>query len=232
MYTVLVDLPVHIPVKEIYRYMGYPAEYKDIPPTLENMVEEEIIVARALLLPKATYLTCVYNQQTGCVLTPDASIAITGAGIQNHLTNCTKATLFTCTVGSAIEPKIDAYFKTGEFTRAIILDAIGSAAVEYVADTLNQYLHTAAHRQQHSLVSRFSPGYGDWNLSIQQELVRVAGGSAIGIEVTESSLLLPRKSVSGIIGWLPGLDAEQRPPVSPCITCQIRNCKNPICKGG
>lgn len=231
MYKVLVDLPIHMPIKEIYRYMGYPAEYQDIPSTLEYMVNEEIGAAIPLLLPKATYLTCDYDKEINCIITPDGTLKITGSGVQNHLIKCTKATIFTCTVGAAIEPMIDAYFKSGEFTRAIILDAIGSAAVEYVADTINQYTYAAAHRQKHYLVSRFSPGYGDWDLSIQKELVHAAGGQAIDIQVTESSLLIPRKSVSGIIGWVPGVD-DQLSTISPCHLCQMPRCNNPICKGG
>lgn len=232
MYEVLTDLPIHIPIKEVYRYMGYPKECQDIPSAVEHMVAEEVATALPVLLPKATYLTCGYDKNTHCVLIPDGGLKITGTEIQNHLAKCTKVSIFTCTIGSSIEPLIDTYFRDGEYTRAIIVDAIGSAAVEYVADTLNQYLSAAAHREKHHLVSRFSPGYGDWDLSIQEDLVTAAGGRAIGIQVTASSLLIPRKSVSGIIGWIQGFNQQQPLHVSPCLLCQIPRCNNPICKGG
>lgn len=212
--------------------MGYPEEYQDIPSSLKYMVEEEITTAIPLLLPKATYITCDYNKEKNCIITPDEPLKINGKTIQNHLNKCTKVTLITCTIGSTIDPYIDSYFKTGEFTKALILDAIGSTAVEYVADTMNQYVHTAAHRQQHSLISRFSPGYGDWDLTVQKELVNAAGGQAIGIQVTSSSSLIPRKSVSAIIGWIPGLKNQQNSYTSPCDLCQMPRCTNPICKGG
>jgi hypothetical protein len=226
------DLPIHVPTKEVYRYMGYPEKCQDIPTAIGHMVEEEIAAAMPLLLPKATYLTCGYDKNKHCVLTPDGRLNIIGTKIQNHLAKCTKVSIFTCTIGSSIESLIDAYFKDGEYTRAIIVDAIGSAAVEYVADTLNQYLHTAAYRQKHHLVSRFSPGYGDWDLAIQKDLVSAAGGQAIDIQVTASSLLIPRKSISGIIGWIKGFTQQQPKHVSPCLLCQIPRCDNPICKGG
>jgi hypothetical protein len=225
------DLPIQIPMKEIYRYMGYPDDFQDVPANLRYMVEEEIAAALPFLVPKATYLNCKYDKETNNVITPDGGLLINGADIRKHLNNCTQVTLFTCTIGSTIESAIESNFKSGEFTRAIIIDAIGSAAVECAAEMVNQYIYAAAYHQKHTLVSRFSPGYGDWDLAIQKELVHAAGGQLIGIQVTDSSLLLPRKSVSGVIGWIPGLD-KQTPPISPCLLCQIPNCNNPICKGG
>jgi hypothetical protein len=173
-----------------------------------------------------------YDAAEEIMYNKEGNLQLLGPNICEHLINCTKVTIFTCTIGAAIDPLIDTLFKAGEFTRALALDAIGSAAVEYAVDTLNQYLHAAAYRQQYSLVSRFSPGYGGWDLTIQKELVALAGGTAIGIKVTDASLLIPRKSVSGIIGWVPGLDKMQQGMTSPCTLCQIPKCKNPICKGG
>jgi len=233
MYQLLVDMPIHIPIREVYRYMGYPASYQAIPPALNTMVEEEIAAALPLILPKATYATYEYDAENNrAVLPAPKTLPINGSIIQNHLRKCKKVTLFTCTISSAIEPVIDDHFKNGEFTRAIILDAIGSAAVEYATDTLNQYVHATAYRQDYKLTTRFSPGYGDWNLIIQQELVQAAGGPDIGIQVTESSLLIPRKSVSGVIGWIPKGTVQGESQTSPCLICKVHNCDNPICKGG
>ena len=233
MYQVLVDLPIHIPIKEVYRYMGYPASCQTIPPALIAMVEEEIAAALPLILPKATHATCAYDAENNRAILPASkTLPFNGTIIQNHLQECEKVTLFTCTIGSASEPVIDAYFKNGEFTRAMILDAIGSAAVESAADTLNQYLHATAHRQNYKLTTRFSPGYGDWDLNIQQALVEAAGGPDIDIQVTASALLIPRKSVSGVIGWIPAGTVQRASQTSPCLICKVHNCDNPICKGG
>lgn len=233
MSEVLADLPINIPIKEVYRYLGYPESCQEIPPALRLMVEEEIAAALPLIQPKAAYATYDYDKKTNRVVLPEQkTLIILGSAIRNHLHNCAKVTVFACTISSALEPAIDMYFKTGEYTRALILDAIGSAAVEYATDILNQYILAAAHRQNYRLVSRFSPGYGDWDLSIQQNLVRAAGGDAAGIRVTESSLLVPRKSVSGIIGWVPDKTSQEELPTDPCSICKIKDCNNPICKGG
>lgn len=230
MVEVLLDFPIHIPLLEAHRYMGFPLGF-DIPKQIARMIDEEVALAADLITPKATYYTMDYDKNNNVVYNKEDNLNLCGASINNHLVNCTQATLFTCTIGPNLDTLIDTCFKTGEFTKALVLDAIGSAAVEYVADTLNQYLSTAAYRQRYSLVSRFSPGYGGWDLAIQKDLVALAGGSAIGITVTDTSLLIPRKSVSGVIGWQPGLNLNVNTP-PPCELCQIRKCKNPICKGG
>ena len=48
---------------------------------------------------------------------------------------------------------------------------------------------------------RYSPGYGDWDLTVQAELLRLVGAEAISVTCTETSILQPRKSVTAVIGW-------------------------------
>jgi cobalamin-dependent methionine synthase I len=50
---------------------------------------------------------------------------------------------------------------------------------------------------------RFSPGYGDWTLDNQPQVLQLAEAERIGITLTESNIMIPRKSVSAVIGWKP-----------------------------
>ena len=47
-------------------------------------------------------------------------------------------------------------------------------------------------------------GYGNWPLEIQPELGKIIKTEQIGLQVTENYLLFPRKSVTAIIGLMPG----------------------------
>ncbi len=47
---------------------------------------------------------------------------------------------------------------------------------------------------------RYAPGYGDWTLSDQAPLIALVDASRIGIILTEEHLMLPSKSISGVIG--------------------------------
>ena len=51
------------------------------------------------------------------------------------------------------------------------------------------------------LIMRFSPGYGDWALSAQRELLRMLDASrTVGVSLTDTMLMVPSKSVSAVIG--------------------------------
>lgn len=48
---------------------------------------------------------------------------------------------------------------------------------------------------------RFSPGYGDFPLSAQKEILDgLEAGKRIGITLTEGYLMMPSKSVTAVIG--------------------------------
>ncbi len=43
---------------------------------------------------------------------------------------------------------------------------------------------------------RASPGYGDWDVREQGKLFRIVPAERIGVTLSESSMMMPRKSVS------------------------------------
>lgn len=70
---------------------------------------------------------------------------------------------------------------------------------------------------------RFSPGYGDWPLDSQAEMLRLATASQIGLNLTSSLMLTPRKSVTAIIGLIPK-NKDTEPEKQSCKYCPKSNC--------
>ena len=70
---------------------------------------------------------------------------------------------------------------------------------------------------------RFSPGYGDWDIHAQPELLRLTQAESIGISLTESLMLRPRKSVTAVIGLVRGENGDEKLPKG-CATCTKLNC--------
>ena len=69
---------------------------------------------------------------------------------------------------------------------------------------------------------RFSPGYGDCPLTAQRSIVDALNATRlIGLTVTPTSLLMPTKSVTAVIGLFDGEvhDAQSRPT---CNICRMR----------
>lgn len=101
-----------------------------------------------------------------------------------------------CTIGPALEAEVAARSAAGESLRALMLDAIGSAAVECVVAQTASRLRAIAGKGGLSAGARFSPGYGSWPLEWQRELFKIIDGAAIGVRLNDSCIMEPRKSVS------------------------------------
>ena len=81
---------------------------------------------------------------------------------------------------------------------AVMLDSGASVLVEQLCDDFERYIDE---RVDGYTTGRFSPGYGDSPLELQKTVVSyVDGGRRIGLNVTASNLLVPRKSVTALIG--------------------------------
>jgi hypothetical protein len=126
------------------------------------------------------------------------ALRIPGASLAKNLAGCSRAILFAATIGA--EP--DAQRRRAAVThpsRAAVLDAAGTAAVEAFCDVL-----CGRWRQTHPtlfLRPRFSPGYGDVPLAVQRELLPfLDSGRRAGICLTDALLMVPQKSVSAVVG--------------------------------
>ena len=112
------------------------------------------------------------------------------------------------------------YFRNGDPVTGYIIDTIGSEAVERVADILESRLLDVLADDSLKITNRYSPGYCDWSVSEQQKLFSLLPEHFCGINLTDSSLMIPVKSVSGIIGIGSDVTREEYP----CRFCSRTDC--------
>ena len=88
-----------------------------------------------------------------------------------------------------------------DIAAGVASDALGSALAEQMADAAEAELRNAAAGQGRYLTGRYSPGYGDWPITVQP-LVAAALDTArrAGLCVTDTNLMTPRKSVTALLG--------------------------------
>jgi|YNPMSStandDraft_1061717.scaffolds.fasta_scaffold00483_10 cobalamin-dependent methionine synthase I len=118
------------------------------------------------------------------------------------LKNSQQVTVMAGTLGQPIIDEIQNLLARGEITTAAILDAIASESIDHCMDWMQAILLREHLRFGSRPTMRFSPGYGDWALPIQQDLVRCLQAEEIGLSVhPESYILQPEKSITAVIGW-------------------------------
>lgn len=122
-----------------------------------------------------------------------------GTTLLHHLTGCAEAYLACGTLG----PGLDALQRRVSVTSgadALIVQAIGAALIERHMDGVEEEIR-AELASGESLVTRYSPGYGDFPLEAQRELLAILDAPrTIGVSLTDSLLMVPSKSVSAVIG--------------------------------
>lgn len=162
-----------------------------------------------------------YDKIHHAIVSDKTSLVLTGTSIHRHLDGAKEVAVLAVTVGEAVERAIEEAFADGNYSHGLLLDAAATTAVEMAADWLNHQIDTAAQKRGLSTAFRFSPGYGDWQITVQNDIIRLAQGDTIGIRVTEASMLLPRKSVTALI---PLRDYPTEPCANGCQTCPQKNC--------
>lgn len=160
--------------------------------------------AEALLLsrPRAVWNIYPYEPATGTIDAP-APLRLAGDKVRGHLAGAGEAAVLAVTIGPALEEEVSRLFAAGEYTAGLLLDAAGTAVVEQAADAADAFIADQAARRGLKTRSRFSPGYGDWDITDQPAMVALAAGERIALTVTPSCMLVPRKSVTAVIGLAP-----------------------------
>ncbi|ABZ85046.1 conserved hypothetical protein [Heliomicrobium modesticaldum Ice1] len=176
---------------------------------------------------KALWKTFPYDPERSAVGT-DPVIILEGRDIVAHLAGAESVVIMTATIGQALERAVEEHFAAGRYVQGMLLDAAGTAAVEAVADQANRYIEEEGARRGYRATWRFSPGYGDWPLTVQPALLAAVEAGKLPVSVTEGLMLNPQKSVTAIIGLVPRTVASNKKTdivcQRGCTACPKKDC--------
>jgi hypothetical protein len=202
--------------RETLRYAGL-RPGAELPPALVKKTGEE-----ALIYAEPAGVWELFDYDPPWLKKGDVAYQPAGAQLCRHLRGARRVALLAATVGEALEERVNELFAAGAYSGAVLLDAAATAAVEQAADGICACIGAAAQKEGLRAGVRFSPGYGDWPLSEQPQLLRLTGASAIGLTVTSSLMLKPRKSITAALGLKP--PSEPAAPFG-CDACAHSNCQ-------
>jgi hypothetical protein len=140
--------------------------------------------------------------------------------VYGQLKKSESAAIFLCTAGEEIGKMSRWAMKSGDLLEGYIYDVVGSEIVEAAVDLMQNDLEKSIASSGNKITNRFSPGYCGWDVSEQQKLFQLLPGTYCGIRLTDSSLMDPEKSVSGIIGI--GKNVRHLPYT--CNICDMKDC--------
>ena len=189
----------------------------------QQLLRRSIENCNRLLKPVVLYKENPIKETSGGSLILEGDISLKGARLSGAMRNCTSTTVFLATVGSALDEKISTLMKKKQFAEAYIYDAIGSVAAEETVDIFQRGYDEKLGKRQKTSTLRFSPGYCDWPIEEQKKLFRILDSTVIGVELSPTCLMRPRKSISGIFG-VGHSEHLGKKSFNPCKRCSYDNC--------
>lgn len=149
------------------------------------------------------------------------ALKVCSENLGRNLRNCEKAVLLGATLGAGVDLLLRRYSLTN-MARAVVLQACAAALLEEYLDCWQEELRREQEEAGFFLRPRFSPGYGDFSICHQQEILGVLEASKkIGVSLTDGNMLTPTKSVTAVIG----LCRERMPcRIEGCAGCGKKDC--------
>lgn len=177
--------------EETLRYLRYTDQV--ITQEQDALIDSAIAEVLEYASPRTVHRIFDLNEKDG-LLTIDAELDLHFSDLQKLLSGCGSCLLIAGTLGVQLDQRMR-YVSRFDMAKYVIMDAAANALVEEICDTLQQSLPFA------SLTFRFSPGYGDVPIALQKQLLQVLdAGRRIGLTLTSNMLMMPQKSISGIVG--------------------------------
>ena len=210
---------------EILMYLGYRGQ--EITADIKDQIKRCTAEALSCCNPRLVYkILPVYSGQID-------TLPLEGHDIQALLESSEKAVVFAATLGSEAESLL---MRSGvkSMSDALIMDAALSSVIENVCDNFEEDMRRVAKSEGLYLTDRYSPGYGDLPLTSQTLLCELLNTHRrIGLTVTPNHLMIPRKSVTAIMGMSVKEPTLRRKGCEVCsmfLNCDYRK-EGKICNG-
>jgi len=218
---VLTDLALAIDPDEVLRFQGYTRGI-DVPPAdVLALFDEALALGRRLMTPRAVVRWLdVTAAGPDTVATREATLRI--PRIARDWGPLAQVGAAVCTIGETLEREVARLWESRELPLAVMLDSVGSGAVESLAEYVNDVLCQRGVALGLRVTNRVSPGYGDWAVTEQALLFRLLPAALVGVSLNEACVMTPAKSISLLVGA--GARARVDHYFSQCARCWMRQC--------
>jgi hypothetical protein len=205
---------------EVVRALGYPEH--EIPAHFEELIERILPHLPERCAIRAGYRVLDANKSNDRAdgLFIGGTFFTTKKIVAGRMNNANQAACFVCTIGPDMEAWARQLVREGDMVMGHLVDTVASVAVENIADTLHDHLGIKMRDQGLRVTNRYSPGYCGWSVAEQHALFSFFPADFCGVTLTESALMKPVKSVSGMIG----IGSTVKYAGYTCNQCKVIDC--------
>lgn len=210
---------LEIDVDAVLRGQGAdPAIIRERSPRLVAIAEEALQKALACIEPQVVIEEYQVSDFKHDSLILENGKKITGPLVVNHLAGARSVIAVLCTVGAGIDT-LSAEVLAEDLVKGLAVDGVGSAAVEALANAVCRDIELTAQSQGMESTIPLSPGMIGWSVEEGQPVIfDLIDPDLHNVQLSPYYLMIPRKTLSMIIGIGPGISAGARI----CDFCAMR----------
>jgi len=220
--AVLSEIPLQIDRDEVLRFQGYRKGINSPSEDVLALYDAALAEGESLVRPRVVYVAVPVAAQADDLIRLSDGAELRIPEIRRLWGRIEAAGVGICTIGAAVEERSRLIFENRDFPLAVMLDSVGSAAVECLAEWANDYLCQAAIAERLKVTNRISPGYAGWPVEDQRLLFRLCPGAPAGVSLNDACLMTPLKSISFLVGI--GPEARVDHYFTQCRRCWMSDC--------
>lgn len=187
-------------------------------PHLVEVAQRALAEGQSLLEPLVIYRHLAVQGLKHERLLLAGGFSLIGPLIAQHLAPAKQVVVILCTIGDALENYLSEVMITDP-PYGLALDGLGSAAVETLATDACNYFGDRAAAEGMERTIPFNPGMIGWPVEEgQKQIFNIFHDHEIDIKLTSSSMMIPRKSISLVLGFGADLTSTDRA----CDFCNMR----------
>jgi len=211
---------LHIVRRRIEHLMGYEPGF--IPEPFSDIIDEVLSVAADFCDIQGGYLIydrLLFDRERYHLAVEQQTLEIHKI-IFNQIKHAEKIAVFVCTAGPGIGQWSRKLMADGDLMKGYVVDVVGSEIVEKAMDKIQEVVGNEMSKINLRITNRYSPGYCGWTVDGQHQLFSLLPDHFCNIILSDSALMDPVKSVSGIIG----IGSSVKFNSYTCSLCDFKNC--------
>jgi len=217
---VIRDIPLNLKTGAVLRRQGLGGKAK-VRPEIKNLTQELLasIESEHLLEPAVAYEYYPVTGMNGGQISLEGGKAVHGPALPALFPEAKELMVLIGTIGPRLEKQASDYTKSGQALRGMLLDGIGSAAIDTLIPEALKPIAAEIASRGYEISSPVNPGMPGFPMTEQWNLMELSQAREIGVSLTHSGILIPRKSVSMVIGIGPRMTRWTQAQV--CARCSL-----------
>ena len=213
------NVPLILGTEQVLRRQGIGRRMR-LKPEMMVILHELLATVNDFLEPSIAYEFHSITMKRDGQLCLEEGTVLQGRLLPSLLPSARELAVVVCTIGPRLEEEVTECFNKKEPLRGLLLDGIGSAAVDSLTQEVCKLMMREASSRGYQASSPLSPGMPGFPITEQWQMLNLVPAGEIGVSLTPIGMMMPRKSISMVIGM--GSEMPTWTQAEVCARCNLR----------